>query len=158
MDKIYVWVQTVALVAVALGILPWLHERINLERQKIAESKASKKSKDLDFALKIADQAVLAVEKIAGSGEAQNTSAVIAVKQRLEENGLGNKFTDEQISQIIHSQYIHLKSDGSIDLVKTPEQKEVTENVSKTTSVEDSYKNEKDPDEDIVAEENTEVK
>ena len=68
----------------------------------------------MDFAI----GAVTFAEKVFGTGEEQRLSAINALKERLGTNNMLNKFTDEQIEQIIQQAYAQSKSNGLISAVK----------------------------------------
>lgn len=123
MNNILNWAKTIGLLLVAIGILPFLYKQIELAQQKLATGKITKKTEALNFALNAAKAAVGIAEKLSGAGDAQATSAVAALQQRLQENHMDNLFTDNQIRQIIQQAYGIMKADGRIDALKLPEKK-----------------------------------
>lgn len=123
MNNILNWAKTIGLLLVAIGILPFLYKQIELAQQKLATGKITKKTEALNFALNSAKAAVGIAEKLSGTGDAQATSAIIALRQRLQENNMDDLFTDTQIRQIIQQAYGIMKADGRIDALKLPEQK-----------------------------------
>lgn len=123
MNNILNWAKTIVLLLVAIGILPFIYKQIELVQQKLATGKITKKTEALNFALNAAKAAVGIAEKLSGAGDAQATSAVIALRQRLQENNMDDLFTDTQIRQIIQQAYGIMKADGRIDALKLPEQK-----------------------------------
>lgn len=133
MNNILNWAKTIGLLLVAIGILPFLYKQIELAQQKLATGKITKKTEALNFALNAAKAAVGIAEKLSGAGDAQATSAVIALRQRLQENNMNDLFTDTQIRQIIQQAYGIMKADGRIDALKLPEQK--VEDVKKSEVV-----------------------
>lgn len=123
MNNILNWAKTIGLLLVAIGILPFLYKQIELAQQKLATGKITKKTEALNFALNAAKAAVGIAEKLSGAGDAQATSAVIALRQRLQENHMDDLFTDTQVHQIIQQAYGIMKADGRIDALKLPEKK-----------------------------------
>lgn len=123
MNNILNWAKTIGLLLVAIGILPFLYKQIELAQQKLATGKITKKTEALNFALNAAKAAVGIAEKLSGAGDAQATSAVIALRQRLQENHMDDLFTDTQVRQIIQQAYGIMKADGRIDALKLPEKK-----------------------------------
>lgn len=123
MNNILNWAKTIGLLLVAIGILPFLYKQIELAQQKLATGKITKKTEALNFALNAAKAAVGIAEKLSGTGDAQATSAVAALQQRLQENHMENLFTDTQIRQIIQQAYGIMKADGRIDALKLTEKK-----------------------------------
>lgn len=115
---IFDWVKTIALVLLAAGVLPFLYYQIDLAQARLATEKVTKKTKNLAFALSIAKGAVGLAEKLSGSGQSQETSAVLAIRQRLQENNMSNLFTDEQLRQIIQQAYASMKTSGELDALK----------------------------------------
>jgi len=120
MNNILNWAKTIGLLFVAIGILPFLYKQIELAQQKLATGKITKKTEALNFALNAAKAAVGIAEKLSGAGDAQATSAVIALRQRLQENNMDALFTDTQVRQIIQQAYGIMKADGRIVALKLP--------------------------------------
>ena len=123
MNNILNWAKTIGLLLVAIGILPFLYKQIELAQQKLATGKITKKTEALNFALNAAKAAVGIAEQLSGAGDAQATSAVIALRQRLQENHMDDLFTDTQIRQIIQQAYGIMKADGRIDALKVSDKK-----------------------------------
>lgn len=69
-------------------------------------------------ALEFASQAVLVAQGLLGSGAVQQESAAYDLKKRLDENGIGKNFTEEQILSYIKSAYAQNKANGSLAAVK----------------------------------------
>lgn len=115
---IFDWVKTIALISIAAGVLPFLYHQIELAQARLATEKVTKKTKNLAFALNIAKGAVGLAEKLSGGGQAQETSAVLAIRQRLQENNMSGLFTDEQLRQIIQQAYAAMKTSGELDALK----------------------------------------
>lgn len=115
---IFDWVKTIFMVALAIGILPFLYHQIELAQAKLATEKVTKKTKNLAFALSLAKGAVGLAEKLSGTGATQETSAVLAIKQRLQENNMSQLFTDSQLRQIIQQAYASMKLSGELDALK----------------------------------------
>lgn len=124
---IFDWVKTLFLLALAAGVLPFLYHQIELVQAKLATEKVTKKTKNLAFALNIAKGAVGLAEKIFGDGQAQETSAILALRQRLQENNMSSLFTDEQLRQIIQQAYASMKTSGELDALKVAEKVAVQE-------------------------------
>lgn len=118
MNNLQSWIYTIIAVGLALGVAPYIHNKIASERAKLANETASTKNKILDFALQVADQVVLIAESKGGTGAEQEKNATDLIQQRLSENNYSNKFTDAQIEQILQAAYINKKVDGSIELSK----------------------------------------
>ena len=68
--------------------------------------------------LTFASQAVLSAQALLGDGKVQQESAAYDVKARLDENGLGDKFTQAQILAYIKQAYATNKADGTLATVK----------------------------------------
>jgi len=98
----------------AFGGLVWLEKELRLMKTK-------SKSQNLTLALDFALGAVLFAEKFVGTGQEQQLSAINALKERLSSNNILNKFTDEQIEQIIQQKYADAKARGLISAVKKEE-------------------------------------
>lgn len=130
-SSIFDWVKTIALVLLAAGVLPFLYHQIELAQARLATEKVTKKTKNLAFALNIAKGAVGLAEKLSGSGHVQETSAVLAIRQRLQENNMSGLFTDEQLRQIIQQAYATMKTSGELDALKV---KDSSNTHSETTS------------------------
>ena len=69
-------------------------------------------------ALIFASQAVLTAQGLLGNGSVQQESAAYDLKKRLDENGIGKNFTEEQILAYIKSAYAQNKANGSLAAVK----------------------------------------
>jgi len=135
------WIKTIALVLLAAGVLPFLYHQIELAQARLATEKVTKKTKNLAFALSIAKGAVGLAEKLTGNGQTQETSAVLAIKQRLQENNMGQLFTDSQLHQIIQQAYVTMKSNGELDALKpstNSEDKVTTEKVEVSNTATES--------------------
>jgi len=105
--------------ALAFGGLVWLEKELRLMKTK-------SKSQNLTLALDFAIGAVTFAEKFVGTGQEQQLSAINALKERLGSNNMLNKFTDEQIEQIIQQAYAQSKSNGLISAVATPVEDKTT--------------------------------
>lgn len=104
---------SVAGVVGSLGGLTWI-------KQTLTTLKTTTKSANLKLALDFGVQAVTFAEKFVGTGQEQQLSAINALKQRLGSNNMLNKFTDEQIEQIIQQAYAQSKANGLISAVAKP--------------------------------------
>lgn len=69
-------------------------------------------------ALEFASQAVLVAQGLLGNGAVQQESAAYDLKKRLDENGIGKNFTEDQILSYIKSAYAKNKANGSLAAVK----------------------------------------
>lgn len=105
---------SVAGVVGSLGGLTWI-------KQTLTTLKTTTKSANLKLALDFGVQAVTFAEKFVGTGREQQLSAINTLKQRLGSNNMLNKFTDEQIEQIIQQAYAQSKASGLISAVKKEE-------------------------------------
>jgi len=86
---------------------------------KFLKKQASvQKNEHIKTILTFASQAVLSAQALLGSGKVQQESAAYDVEARLNENGLGDKFTQAQILAYIKQAYAKNKADGSLDVVK----------------------------------------
>ncbi|MCX7578752.1 hypothetical protein D0502_05025 [Leuconostoc falkenbergense] len=79
---------------------------------------AVQKNEHIKTILTFASQAVLSAQALLGDGKVQQESAAYDVKARLDENGLGDKFTQAQILAYIKQAYATNKADGSLATVK----------------------------------------
>lgn len=86
---------------------------------KFLKKQASvQKNEHIRTILTFASQAVLSAQALLGDGKVQQESAAYDVKSRLDENGLGDKFTQAQILAYIKQAYATNKADGSLATVK----------------------------------------
>lgn len=97
----------------SFGGLTWI-------KKTLVTLKTTTKSANLKLALDFGVQAVTFAEKFVGTGQEQQLSAINTLKQRLGSNNLLNKFTDEQIEQIIQNAYAQAKANGLISAVSKP--------------------------------------
>jgi len=79
---------------------------------------AVQKNENVKFVLNVASQAVLTAQALLGSGKVQQESAAADAKARLDENGLGDKFTEAQILSYIKQAYAINKANGTLGAVK----------------------------------------
>ncbi|WP_273706399.1 hypothetical protein, partial [Leuconostoc mesenteroides] len=80
---------------------------------KFLKKQASvQKNEHIKTILTFASQAVLSAQALLGDGKVQQESAAYDVKARLDENGLGDKFTQAQILAYIKQAYATNKADG----------------------------------------------
>ena len=79
---------------------------------------AVQKNENVKFVLNVASQAVLTAQALLGSGKVQQESAAADAKARLDENGLGDKFTEAQILSYIKQAYAVNKANGTLAAVK----------------------------------------
>lgn len=86
---------------------------------KFLKKQASvQKNEHIKTILTFASQAVLSAQALLGDGKVQQESAAYDVKDRLDENGLGDKFTQAQILAYIKQAYATNKADGTLATVK----------------------------------------
>lgn len=75
---------------------------------------ATQRNEHIKTALTVADQLVVMVEKLTGTGQQQSQEAAQGMKVRLDEMGIGKYFTEEQIEQYIEYAYNKQISEGVI--------------------------------------------
>lgn len=86
---------------------------------KFLKKQASvQKNEHIKTILTFASQAVLSAQALLGDGKVQQESAAYDVKTRLDENGLGDMFTQAQILAYIKQAYATNKADGSLATIK----------------------------------------
>lgn len=86
---------------------------------KFLKKQASvQKNEHIKTILTFASQAVLSAQALLGDGKVQQESAAYDVKARLDENGLGDKFTQAQILAYIKQAYAQEKANGALGAVK----------------------------------------
>lgn len=86
---------------------------------KFLKKQASvQKNEHIKTILTFASQAVLTAQALLGDGKVQQESAAYDVKARLDENGLGDKFTQAQILAYIKQAYAREKANGVLGAVK----------------------------------------
>ncbi|WP_278363631.1 hypothetical protein [Leuconostoc lactis] len=86
---------------------------------KFLKKQASvQKNEHIKTILTFASQAVLSAQALLGDGKVQQESAAYDVKARLDENGLGDKFTQAQILAYIKQAYAREKANGVLGAVK----------------------------------------
>lgn len=76
------------------------------------------KNNNIKNALIFASQAVLTAQAFIGNGEVQQAAAAAEIKKRLDENGIGKKFTEAQILTYIKHAYAVNKANGTLGAVK----------------------------------------
>lgn len=76
------------------------------------------KNNNIKKALIFASQAVLTAQELLGNGKVQQKNAAYDLKKRLDENGIGDKFTEAQILAYIKQAYAVNKANGSLSAVK----------------------------------------
>ena len=79
---------------------------------------SSQKNEHIKTALSFASQAVLGVQGLLAPGSVQETSALANLLKRLEDNGLGHLFTEEQALAYIKQAYATNKANGTLGAVK----------------------------------------
>lgn len=86
---------------------------------KLLKLKAStEKNDNIKKALEFASQAVLSAQAFLGNGVVQQQAAASELKARLDENHLGDSFTEAQILSYIKTAYAREKANGALDAVK----------------------------------------
>lgn len=79
---------------------------------------STEKNENIKRALEFSNQAVLVAQAFIGTGEVQQAAAAAEMKKRLDENNIGNFFTEEQILTYIKQAYAMNKANGTLDAVK----------------------------------------
>ena len=100
-------IQILFMVFIAAGGGIFLHK--NLPKWA-----ATQRNEHIKTALTVADQLVVMVEKLTGTGQQQSQEAAQGMKVRLDEMGIGKYFTEEQIEQYIEYAYNKQVSEGVI--------------------------------------------
>lgn len=86
---------------------------------KFLKKQASvQKNEHIKTILTFASQAVLSAQAFLGNGSVQQQVAAAELKARLEENNLGDKFTQAQILAYIKQAYAREKANGALGAVK----------------------------------------
>lgn len=86
---------------------------------KYLQGRAStEKNENIKRALEFSTQAVLVAQAFIGTGEVQQAAAAAEMKKRLDENGIGEKFTEAQILTYIKQAYAVNKANGTLAAVK----------------------------------------
>ncbi|MGX7042926.1 hypothetical protein [Leuconostoc holzapfelii] len=86
---------------------------------KFLNFKAStEKNENIKKALEFASQAVLTAQAFLGNGAVQQQAAAAELKARLDENKIGDNFTEAQILSYIKTAYAHEKANGALGAVK----------------------------------------
>nr|DAI52637.1 MAG TPA: holin [Caudoviricetes sp.] len=86
---------------------------------KFLKKQASvQKNEHIKTILTFASQAVLSAQAFLGNGSVQQQAAAAELKARLEENKLGDNFTEAQILSYIKTAYAREKANGALGAVK----------------------------------------
>ena len=86
---------------------------------KFLSFKAStEKNENIKNALEFASQAVLTAQAFLGNGAVQQQAAAAELKARLDENNIGDNFTEAQILSYIKTAYAREKASGALGAVK----------------------------------------
>lgn len=86
---------------------------------KFLKKQASvQKNEHIKTILTFASQAVLSAQAFLGNGSVQQQAAAVELKARLEENKLGDNFTEAQILSYIKTAYAREKANGALGAVK----------------------------------------
>ena len=86
---------------------------------KFLKFKAStEKNENIKKALEFASQAVLNAQAFLGNGSVQQQAAAAELKKRLDENHIGDNFTEAQILSYIKTAYAREKANGALGAVK----------------------------------------
>lgn len=86
---------------------------------KFLKKQASvQKNEHIKTILTFASQAVLSAQAFLGNGSVQQQAAAAELKARLEENKLGDNFTEAQILSYIKTAYVREKANGALGAVK----------------------------------------
>ena len=79
---------------------------------------STEKNENIKRALEFSNQAVLVAQAFIGTGEVQQAAAAAELKKRLDENNIGEKFTEAQILTYIKQAYAINKANGTLSAVK----------------------------------------
>lgn len=86
---------------------------------KYLQGRAStEKNENIKRALEFSNQAVLVAQAFIGTGEVQQAAAAAEMKKRLDENGIGENFTESQILTYIKQAYAINKANGTLAAIK----------------------------------------
>lgn len=86
---------------------------------KYLQGRAStEKNENIKRALEFSNQSVLTAQAFIGTGEVQQATAAAEMKKRLDENGIGENFTESQILTYIKQAYAINKANGTLAAVK----------------------------------------
>lgn len=86
---------------------------------KFLKKQASvQKNEHIKTILTFASQAVLSAQAFLGNGSVQQQAAAAELKARLDENHLGDNFTEAQIMSYIKTAYAREKANGALGAVK----------------------------------------
>lgn len=86
---------------------------------KYLQGRAStEKNENIKRALEFSNQAVLIAQAFIGTGEVQQAAAAAEMKKRLDENNIGQFFTEAQILTYIKQAYAINKANGTLAAVK----------------------------------------
>lgn len=99
--------QVLFMLFIVMGGGAYLHKNL----QKLA---SSQRNEHIKTALVVADQLVVSAEKALGNGKTQSIQAAQGMKTRLDEMGLRDFFTEEQIAQYIEYAYNKQVNEGVI--------------------------------------------
>ena len=91
----------------AIALSKYLHGRASTE-----------KNENIKRALEFSNQAVLVAQAFIGTGQVQQAAAAAEMKKRLDENNIGEKFTEAQILTYIKQAYTINKANGTLAAVK----------------------------------------
>ena len=79
---------------------------------------STEKNENIKRALEFSNQAVLTAQAFIGTGEVQQAAAAAELKKRLDENNIGQFFTEAQILTYIKQAYAVNKANGTLAAVK----------------------------------------
>lgn len=79
---------------------------------------STEKNENIKRALEFSNQAVLVAQAFIGTGEVQQAAAAAELKKRLDENNIGENFTEDQILTYIKQAYAINKANGTLAAVK----------------------------------------
>ena len=79
---------------------------------------SNEKNENIKRALEFSNQAVLVAQAFIGTGAVQQAAAAAELKKRLDENNIGEKFTEAQILTYIKQAYAINKANGTLAAVK----------------------------------------
>lgn len=111
MQKYLDFIQTAVALFLAFGGGTWLSKELDVKA-------STEKNENVKFMETIASQIILAAQSFYGTGADQKKEAIVQAQERLDANGLGDKFDLEQIAQYIEKAYATAKANGQLDAVK----------------------------------------
>lgn len=100
-------IQTAVALFFAFGGGTWLAKELKVKA-------STERNENIKTALTFASQYVLDGQAFFGSGKVQQQHALAMLRERLENNDLAKKFTDDQLIKYIEQAYTELKANGQL--------------------------------------------